>query len=331
MNAAETPRRGFVASLARAVIAAARNRDPERALRAGAALGRAWVLVDGPRVDVARINLELCFPERDPAWRRTTLLGSFENLGRSLAEVVLLHGCHREALLEGVTVEGLEHLEAARAASEHGGAFMLTAHFGSWELGGAVFASLGYPMTSVHRARGDEHLDELIAGWREGSGQEVIALGRAGIGALRALRRGRLVMMLTDQNARPGEGVFAPFFGVPASTRFGPARLAARLGVPVLPAFIHRVGASGEHVGRIHAPLDLLPEPKDRNDSARVLAQNVASMNRAIEDVVRADPGQWMWAHRRFRTRPVGELGLYPDRHGVWRRLRHATRRGRRG
>jgi len=328
VNASQAPSRGFAASLARAVIAAAKDRDPDRALRVGAALGRAWVRLGGPRVDIARVNLELCFPESDAAWRRATLIGSFENLGRSLAEVILLHGRHRQALLEDVTVEGVEHLEAARAASEHGGALMLTAHFGSWELGGAVFASLGYPMTSVHRARGDEHLDELIAGWREGSGQEIVALGRAGIGVLRALRRGRLVMMLTDQNARPGEGVFAPFFGVLASTRFGPARLAARLGVPVLPAFIQRVGASGAHVGRIHAPLDLLPEPKDRNAAATVLAQNVATMNRAVEDVVRAAPDQFMWAHRRFRTRPVGEPGLYPDRRGAWRRIRRAARRG---
>ena len=126
----------------------------------------------------------------------------------------------------------------------------------SWELGGAVFSSRGYPMTSVHRARGDEHLDELVASWRQGSGQEVVALGKAGIGALRAIRRGRLVMMLIDQNARPDDGLFAPFFDIPARTRFGPARLAARLGVPVLPAFIHRVGETGEHIGRIHPALD---------------------------------------------------------------------------
>ena len=327
MAASGTPRRGAAAALARAVIAATRNLEPERALRLGAAIGRGWVRAGGPRVDVARINLELCFPERDASWRRAQLLGSFENLGRSFAEVVLLHGRHKEALLQRVTIEGLEHLEAARAVSEHGGAVILTAHFGSWELGGAVFASRGYPVTSVHRARGDEQLDDLVASWREDSGQEVVALGRAGFGAPRALRRGRLVLLLTDQNARRDEGVFAPFFGIPASTRFGPAMLAARIGVPVLPAFIHRVGASSEHVARIHPALDLLPEPEESDAASKALTQNVALMNSAIEDAVRTDPDQWMWAHRRFRTRPTGEPSLYPQRRGPLRRLRHALRR----
>jgi KDO2-lipid IV(A) lauroyltransferase len=320
------PRTGAVASFARAVIAATRDLEPDRALRLGAALGRSWVRAGGPRVDVARTNLELCFPEHDAGWRREVAVASFENLGRCLAEVVLLHGRHRDALLERVRLEGAEHIEAARARSEHGGAFVLTAHFGSWELGGAMLSSRGLPITSVHRARGDEQLDELVASWRQDSGQEVVALGMAGVGALRALRRGRLVMMLIDQNARRDEGVFAPFFDIPASTRSGPARLAARLGVPVLPAFMHRLGASGEHVARFHRPLELLPEPQDDDSAAKVLAHNVETMNRAVENAVRADPAQWMWAHRRFRTRPPGEPRLYPDRRGVWRRLRHAVR-----
>jgi len=326
VNQPAAPRTGLVAWLARGFIAATRGLSPERALPAGAAIGRAWARLGGPRVDVARTNLELCFPERDRAWREDTLLASFANLGRSLAEVVLLQGRHRASLLERVSIEGLEHLEAARKASPAGGGFILTAHFGSWELGGAVFADRGYPMTSVHRARGDQGLEQLVTSWRESSGQQVVPLGAAGISVLRAVRRGRLVMMLIDQNARRDEGLFAPFFGIPASTRFGPAHLAAQLGVPVIPAFIHRVGETGEHIGRIHPALELQPESGSEETQARILAENVSAMNRALEDAVRADPTQWVWTHRRFRTRPAGQARLYPERTGLFRRLRHTVR-----
>ena len=316
---------GEGAWLARAAIRLGRERDPETALRVGAALGRGWVRAGGPRVREAKVNLELAFPERTPAARAAILLASFENLGRSFAEVVLMHGRHRQQLIDRVSVEGLQHLEEARAQSPHGGAFILTGHFGSWELGGAVFASHGYPITSVHRSRGGG-LDALAKAWREASGQEVVALGEAGLGALRAVRRGRLVLMLVDQNARRREGVFAPFLGVSASTRFGPARLAVRLGVPVIPAFIHRVGSSADHVGRILPPIPLRSEPKDPEEAAHVLGENVGRINQVLEGVVRKEPEQWVWAHRRFRTRPSGEPSLYPERGGALRRFRRWVR-----
>ena len=319
----------MIARFAQALIRLGRDRDPESALRLGARIGRRWVQWGGPRVAEARLNLELALPELARGEREAILRRSFENTGRSLAEVVLLHGQHRDELVARVRVEGIEHLEAARRSTPHGGAFILTGHFGSWELGGAVLASRGYPVTSVHRARGDRGLEELATRWREASGQEVVALGEAGLGALRAVRRGRLVLMLVDQNARRREGVFAPFFGVPASTRFGPARLATRLGVPVVPAFLHRVGESGDHIGRIYPAVELEREPDASGAADVVLRENVARMNRVLEDVIRAEPEQWMWAHRRFRTRPPGEPPIYPARPGSWRWLRRSLR-GRR-
>jgi len=322
----EPAKRGFAAPFARAAIRLLRDCEPERALAMGAALGRSWVRWNGPRTQEARVNLALAFPDRSEAERREIALASFENLGRSLAEVVALHGRHRDALIGRVDAEGLGHLDDARAASPNGGVLVLTAHFGSWELGGAAFAARGYPITSVHRARGDPGMEEIVAGWREASGQEVVALGRAGIGVLRALRRGRVVLMLGDQNARAREGIFSPFFGVPASTRFGPVAVAARLAVPIVPVFIHRIGESGNHIGRVHPPLVIEPEPDDPEAAAAVLAGNVERMNRAIETAVRSDPTQWMWAHRRFRTRPPGEARLYPARRGPMRWLRHALR-----
>jgi KDO2-lipid IV(A) lauroyltransferase len=97
----------------------------------------------------------------------------------------------------------------------------------------------------------------------------------------------------------------------------------------VVPAFIHRVGTTGRHAGRIHPPLQLVPEPRaDAAAAAAARLHNVTEMNRAIEEAVRSDPAQWIWVHRRFRTRPEGEPALYPGRRSALRRLRHALRGG---
>jgi len=304
--------------LARIAIGSLRRLPPGAALAAGAAAGRSWFAARGPRVREARINLAIAFPDLDPAERDAILRESLENLGRSAAEVALLHGRARDVLLASVDVEGEEHLEAARRASPDGGVLALSAHFGSWELGAAALAARGHPLTSVQRERSDPRLARLVEGWREDSGQEVIALGRAGLAAVRALRRGRALAVLLDQNARRDEGVFAPFFGVDACTRSAPARLAMRTGVPVLPVFFHRRPGGGGHVARIAAALEIEAPGRDSPASAcaEALVRNVARMNRAIEKAVRSDPAQWAWVHRRFRTRPPGAPRIYPSRHG---------------
>jgi KDO2-lipid IV(A) lauroyltransferase len=314
---------------ARLAIGALRDREPERGVALGGRAGRAWVKTRAPRVAEARFNIAIAFPDRSAEEREHILLTSFENFGRSAVEVALLHGRHREALFARVHAEGEENLEHALEASDGGGLLILTAHFGSWELCGAALAARGHPVTSIHRARRDDRLDSLVKAWRERSGQEVIPIGAAGLGVLRALRRGRYVTMLMDQNARRDEGIFAPFFGVEACTRSGPAHIAASLGIPIVPLFFHRVDEGPDHIARFHPPLQIAAEPADASpDQAQtILRANVALMNRAIEDAIRADPGQWMWAHRRYRTRPEGEPRLYPKRSGWMRRLRHLRKR----
>jgi KDO2-lipid IV(A) lauroyltransferase len=149
----------------------------------------------------------------------------------------------------------------------------------------------------------------------------------AGAGVLRALREGRKVALLLDQNARRDEGVFVPFFSLPACTRVAPAVIAMKRSLPVLPVFIHRQPDGCHHVVRIQPPLEIEPPGVDPEAA---LDRNVARMTRVIEATIREAPEQWLWPHRRWRTRPLPADGaaaapsLYPSRHGPLRRLRHA-------
>ncbi len=286
-----------------------RHLPPERAVGLGARLGRTWARAGGPRRADAAANLALAFPDSSIAERDELLEKSFANLGRYLAELCLLQGRHRERLLAGIEVEGHEHYEAARAASESGGLIALTAHLGSWELCAAVMATRGYPVSAVHHPRSNPFLERMIGDWRRASRVESIELGSAATGVFRALSAGRVIAVLLDQNAHSSEGVFAPFFGIPASTRSGPARIAMGRSVPVLPVFIFRVGESPRHVVRMQAPLGL-----DAEGEPGALERNVARMNEVIEAAIRTAPEQWLWAHRRFKTRPAGHPALYPPR-----------------
>ena len=152
-----------------------------------------------------------------------------------------------EELLALAEVEGLEHFEAGRHVLPSGGAICLTAHVGSWELLVAVMAAHGIPIAVIQRPRDNPLLDELVAEIRGHNGAEMLPRGSAARAALRGLRDGKVVAMTLDQNASRREGVFVPFFGRPACTRDGPARIAMRTGAPVFPVFIERIGGSGRH------------------------------------------------------------------------------------
>ena len=286
-----------------------RRLSPDRAVAFGAALGTAYARLRGPRTREAEINLGLALPDWSDGRRHRVLVDSFANLGRCLAEVFLLQGSRRQALLEGLTVEGLEHYDTAKQASASGGVIVLTAHFGSWELCGAAMAQRGYPLSVVHHGFANPYLDRMVSRWRRASGVEEIRMGGAAMGVFRALSKGRLVALLLDQSAHRDEGVFAPFFGEQALTRSAPARLAAGRGVPVLPVFIFRVGRTSRHVVKVYPPLELESASADSDSEA---VRNVARMNQAIETAVRSAPDHWLWPHRRFKNRPDGVPPLYP-------------------
>jgi KDO2-lipid IV(A) lauroyltransferase len=217
------------------------------------------------------------------------------------------------ALAERVTIEGREHLDAARAASKTGGVVVLTAHFGSWELLAVAMAAAGFPVALVHRPRDNPALDAVLNRLRSSGGSVLLARGSAARAALGALREGQCLAMTYDQNCRREEGVFVPFFGRLACTRDGPPRVAMRTGAPVVPVFVYRQPDGIHHVARIFPAVALVPEGDDR---AAAVLENARRMTRVVEEAVRGAPDHWIWMHRRWRTQPPGEPRPYPSRRG---------------
>lgn len=301
-------RQRSAARLAGSMLLVLRVLSEKSALALGAALGRSWVRLSGPRTADARVNLRIAFPAWSEARRELVLLRSMENMGRNLAEFARIGTWSDAELRRRVRVEGMEHAEAASAASPNGAVLVLTAHFGSWELLAAAAAAHGMPISAVQRPRDNPLLEDLVSRVRAQGGAEFMARGNAARPALRALRSGRYLAILYDRNARPGEGVFVPFFGRLASAVDGPPRLALRTGVAVLPAFIHRESDGIHHVCRFLPPLFASPEACAGGDA---VAECAKRWTRIIEEQVRSAPEQWDWSHRRWKTQPQGEPAPY--------------------
>ncbi len=285
------------------------SRPSERfALRLGAALGRNWARFGGPRIEDARRNLRIAFPNWSEQRRRRVLLASMENLGRCLVEFARMNQLSVETLRERVRVEGLENLEAAQHQSSSGGVVVMTAHFGNWEFFASAMHAQGYPISVVHRPRDNSLLDALVNRERTAGGTPFLPRGFAARAALEALGQGRMLAMPYDQNCTANEGVFAPFFGRLACSRVAPLRLAMRTGAPVVPAFLHREPDGVQHTCHFRPAIEMAAENGDR---AAAILENARRWNRVLEDEIRRCPEQWLWLHRRWRTQPQGEPHPY--------------------
>jgi KDO2-lipid IV(A) lauroyltransferase len=256
----------------------------------------AWAVLPGRRAIVVG-NLSRAFgPERPPA--ELTDLGRrcFRHLGMTVVESCTFLFRSPAVLLSRVEFRGTEHIAAAMATGR--GLLLLTAHYGNWELLAASHALERWPLSVMVRPLDSALLDPLIERLRLRCGTEIISKRQGLRGALDALRRERMVGILLDQNTSHREGVFVPFFGIPASTSRGLAVIALRTGAPVVPVFIRRL-AGGRHVVQAAPPI---PAPGDGDPVAFT-----AAFNRAIEDAIRQAPEQWFWLHRRWKTRPAAE------------------------
>jgi KDO2-lipid IV(A) lauroyltransferase len=264
----------------------------------GLALGRRigdllwWILPRRRRVALQNVERSLG-RELEPAAVRRLARRSFQHVGMNLVEACRYFLRPTDVMVSRVHVEGAEHLRRAAAAGR--GILVLTAHYGNWELLAAAHGLTGLPLSFVVRPLDDPILDDLAARFRRRSGAELIVKRRAVREIMQALRRGRMVGILLDQNATRAEGVFVPFFGIPASTSKGLALLALRTGAPVVPVFLRRE-ADGRHCMDVRPPL---PAPA----GADVLAYT-AAFNEVIEAAIRRAPEQWLWMHARWRTRP---------------------------
>jgi len=297
---------------AAALIAASRALPRTSAMQLAAGTGRSIAKLSGPRTAVALQNLRIAFPQWREPERRAVLEAAYANIGRAFIEFANLGTWDNRQLQDLADVEGWENLAKAREAAPTGGVICLTAHYGSWELLVAIMAAHEIDISLIHRSRDNPLVDRVMTRLRDEMGVELLPLGSAARGALRALRAGRVVAVTLDQNAPRSEGVFVPFFGRLACTRDAPARLAMRTGASVLPVFAERLAGSERHRVRILPHLELAAE---EGDLEAAVLDNVARMTDAVEAAIRRSPEQWTWTHRRWRTQPPGEPRAYPSRH----------------
>ncbi len=254
----------------------------------------------------ALFNLKLAFPEWTDAERRRTLRRLIRHLGWMAAEFAQFPRYTRENIARVVVLDGLENFVAAERRGK--GVLFLTGHLGAWELAPFAHALYTHPLFFLVRPIDNARVDALVNRYRCLSGNSPIDKNRSARAMLQILREGGTVGILMDQNASLEEGVFVDFFGLPASTTAGLARLALHTGAAVVPAYICWDAARRKYRLRFDPAIELVRS----GDKARDIRENTARFTRVIEDYARRYPDQWLWVHRRWSTRPPGEKPLYP-------------------
>jgi KDO2-lipid IV(A) lauroyltransferase len=275
-------------------------RLPFRVLLAlGTMLGWITRLLPGERRHVARRNLELCFPELDAPARARLLHATLADLGMMLVEFAFAWlGSERALARVPLRIEGLEHLQQCRVQGR--GVLLVGAHFSHLELC-ARLVSQRIRIAGMYRVMDNPVFERTVLRARLRYAAAMFTkddIRRT----LKYLKDGGTLWYAPDQDMRGKDSVFVPFFGIEASTITATHHLARLSGAAVLP-FFHRRDDDGSYTIRIEAPLADFPSADAATDTARV--------NAAIEQMVRAAPAQYLWVHKRFKTRPPGAAPLY--------------------
>ena len=250
-------------------------------------------------------NLALAYPEMSRRKRARILRGVFTSLGRQLAEVCLFPKYTRENVEEVVVYDGFENFQ--RAVARGKGVLFLTGHLGGWELSACAHSLYGHPLHVVMRALDNPYLDRLTREYRIMHGNSMIDKDEPVRALLSAMKAGETVGILMDTNMTPPQGVFVDFFGIPACTPSGLARIALRTDAAVVPGFTIWDPELQKYRLRFDPVVEVI---RTGNDEADIVA-NTQRFTKIIEDFVRRYPDQWLWVHRRWKTRPVGDPGLY--------------------
>lgn len=282
----------------RALLGGAALLGDERAARAAEALGRAVYHGTGVRRDVVHANLRRAFPERDEAWIRATAAATYAHVAREAVLAFRRGDWDAERLRHIIRIDGLEAVERATRAGQ--GAVIAAGHFGNWEFGAKGLPAYGVPTDAVAQRQRNPLFDAMLTETRSRLGADIIDRRVAARGALRALRKGRAVVFVIDQNAGR-HGDFVPFFGVPASTHRGAALLAVRSESPM---FASRCIRTAE--GRYDLKVEELAVDR-AGDTDDVVRRLTAAFTSWLEAEIRLAPEQYFWLHRRWKTRPPEE------------------------
>lgn len=250
-------------------------------------------------------NMDLAFPAKSQKEKKQILRGVFVSLGRQLGEFCLFPRYTKENYTRAAIYDGFQNFADAHARGK--GVIFLTAHLGGWEVGSFLHSLIGHPLNIVIRQLDNPFLDRMVDRYRSLHGNRSFAKQDFARGLLSALRKGETVGVLMDTNMTPPQGEFVDFFGVPACTATGIARVALHTDASVLPAVTVWDSQLRKYRICIDPALKLV---RTGNTEADTIA-NTALFTKAIESYIARYPEQWLWVHRRWKTRPPGAPPIY--------------------
>jgi KDO2-lipid IV(A) lauroyltransferase len=274
-------------------------------LRVGSMMAGSAYYFSGRLRRTGERNLRLAFPDLSPSERRRLLRGCFQNLGRLLGVFSQFANANPQTLKRIIDCEGLEHLDAAQRSGR--GVILFTGHVGAWELTSFALSLFDHPLSFLVRRIDNPKIETLIDLARTRLGNRTIDKRSAAREMLQILQVRGTLGILVDLNTHEREGIFVDFFGIQASTTFMLAKLALRTGADVLPVFAPWDKQRQRFLLKIGGPL-VVERTGDEEEDVRRLTQSFTSV---VEDYVRRYPDQWLWIHRRWRTRPPDQPDLY--------------------
>ncbi len=279
---------------------------PLRVARSFAAAVTSLLFSMQPRLrKTAEFNLRLAFPEWTGSQRKDVTRKMVRNLGWMAAGFARFPRLTKENIGELVILEGHENfLEGQRRGN---GVLYLTGHIGAWELSSFAHALYGYPLHYMARPLDNKRLDALVNEYRCASGNKPIFKNESARVMLKILKDSGTLGILADQNTLPAEGVFVDFFGKLACTTTGLARVALHTGAAVVPGYAYWDENIQKYRLRFEPPVELTRS----GDTERDVFENTQRFAKVIEEIIRKHPDQWVWVHKRWKTRPTGELALY--------------------
>lgn len=266
----------------------------------GRGLGSLLYRIIGSRRHIAAVNIRLCFPELDETACRQLVKESFIAAATSLFEGALSWWASDARVKKLYRIEGLEHLEAAR--SQGRGVILLGGHYTTLEISGRFLAFHVEGLQPIYKPARNKLFEAVMANSRKCLFDDLLPSADMRT-IVRNLKKGKVVWYAPDQDFGRERSVFAPFLGVPTATLISTARLAKLSGAPVVPYYSERLPGNQGFLLRLAPALEGFPSGDDMADATRV--------NQAIEQQVRKVPEQYLWLHKRFKTRPEGEADVY--------------------
>jgi KDO2-lipid IV(A) lauroyltransferase len=254
---------------------------------------------------IAEFNMRLAFPDWSDAQRSLVKRGMVRNLGWMAAEFARFPSYTDENIDETLILDGHDNFLAAQRRGK--GVLYLTGHIGAWELSSFAHALYGFPLHYMARPLDNLRLNSLVNQYRCLSGNRPIYKNESARMLLKILRSAGTVGILADQNTMPDEGMFVDFFGTPACTTTGIARVALHTDAAVVPGYAYW----DESIGKYRLRFEPAVELSRTGDTERDVFVNTQKFAKVIEGIIRKYPEQWVWVHARWKTRPQGERPVY--------------------